>query len=91
MTLLSVLTNQGQEIIYHLTEKSGWGVESIMASDFTVEMPHPLPFESKENAKDVLCTVLAVRSLRYTFKQTALLGATKALEVITNKVFSLSY
>ena len=40
--------------VYHLTEKSGWGVESIMVSDsvaicqFTVEIPHPLPFESEK-------------------------------------------
>ena len=35
---------------YHLTEKSGWDVESIMVSDyhFTAELSHPLWFESKK-------------------------------------------
>ena len=42
---------------YHLTEKSGWGVESIMVSDLPVyvEMPHPLGFEFKKRAN--LCSV----------------------------------
>ena len=43
------------------------------------------------NAKDVLCTDLAVRSLRYPPKQTALLGATKSLKVVANKAILLSY
>ena len=42
---------------YHLTEKSGWGMESIMVSDLPVyvEMPHPLGFEFKKRAN--LCSV----------------------------------
>ena len=42
---------------YHLTEKSVWGVESIMVSDLPVyvEMPHPLGFEFKKRAN--LCSV----------------------------------
>ena len=37
---------------YHLTEKSGWGVESIMVSDLLGyrRVPHPLRFESIKGA-----------------------------------------
>ena len=42
---------------YHLTEKSGWGVESIMVSDLLGyrRVPHPLRFESIKGAN--LCSV----------------------------------
>ena len=42
---------------YHLTEKSGWGVESIMVSDLLGyrRVPHPLRFESIKGAN--FCSV----------------------------------
>ena len=45
-------SNLETEVLTDLTEKSGWGVESIMVSDFqfTAELPHPLQFESKNGA-----------------------------------------
>ena len=45
---------QGRDA-YHLTEKSGWGVESMMVSDLPVyrRNAHPLRFEYKKRANFV--------------------------------------